>query len=143
MNQTLQKLVQCMNDGSSYLSRQRWAQYHSNLLSLYHTTLTCIKGMEITSNKISEKHHSTSLVLNSYRLNKYKTTSFTGIKTEEQYLRLESELVELDYHQFKIISADNITAYLLPKKREIHTAESLRKQHQRFRDLLMFQDIAY
>ena len=33
VNQTLQKLVQCMNDGSSYLSRQQWAQYHSNLLS--------------------------------------------------------------------------------------------------------------
>ena len=99
--------------------------------------------MEITSNKISEKHHSSSLVLNSNRLNKYKTTSSTGIKTEEQYLRLENELVELDYYQFKIISADDITAYLLPKKREIHTAESLRKQHQRFRDLLMFQNIAY
>ena len=88
MNQTLQKLVQCMNDGSSYLSRQQSAQYHSNLLSLYHTTLTCIKGIEITSNKISEKHHTTSLVFNSNRLNKYKTTSSTRIKTEEQYLKL-------------------------------------------------------
>ena len=99
--------------------------------------------MEISSNKMSKKHYSTSMVLNSNRLNKYKTTSCTGMQTDEKYLRLESELVGLDYYQFKIISADDIADYLLPKERKIHTAESLRKQHQIFCDLLMIQGIAY
>ena len=86
-----------MNDGSSYLSRQQRSEYHSHLLSLYHTDLTCRKGMEITSNKMNDKHYGTSMVLNFDKLNKYKTTSPTDIVTLNQYVGLEIELVELNY----------------------------------------------
>ena len=74
--------------------------------------------MEITSNKMYENHNGTSMVLNSDKLNKYNTISYTGIKTKEQYFRLENELVELDCYQFKHLSVDNFAAYLLQKRQK-------------------------
>ena len=55
--------------------------------------------MEITSNRMNEKHYSTSMVIKSNILNKYKTTYCIGIKTDKRYLRLEGPLVEIDYYQ--------------------------------------------
>ena len=72
-----------------------------------------MKGIKITSNEINKKQYSITIVLNSNKLKKYKTTFCTTIKIVEQYLIIKGQLEKKDYHIFKIIPANDTACYFL------------------------------
>ena len=60
---------------------------------------------------MNEKYYSSAMVLNSNRLNKFKTIYCTEIKTAEPYIITERQLGKMNYYKFKNISANDIAQF--------------------------------